>query len=90
MECRTVGSVCDSRAKYFLELSTQTIVYLLSRVQNKDIPTSVKPCLQRDVAHFLDVATGVDVRCAAAAVRTVRPNKNPGIAAGVLQSLNNA
>jgi hypothetical protein len=56
-------------------------------VQNKDIPTSVEPYLQREVAHFLDVATGVDVHCAAAAVRS---KKNPGIAAGVLHSLNNA
>jgi hypothetical protein len=87
MECRTVGSVCDSRAKYFFELSTHTIVYLPSRVQSRDIPTGLKSCLQRDGANFSEVATGVGVHCAAEAVRTIRSNKNPGIAAGVLHFL---
>ena len=49
---RAVGSVCDSRAKYFFELSTHTIVYLQSHVHNRDIATSVKSFLQRDVASF--------------------------------------
>ena len=49
---RTVGSVCDSREKYFLELSTHTIVYLPSGVHNRDIPASGTSCLQRDVANF--------------------------------------
>ena len=71
-ESRIVGSVCDSRANYFLNLSTYTIVYLPSRVHNWDIPASAMPFLQRDVVDFLpcDVATGVSVYCAAAAVRT--------------------
>ena len=73
----------DSRAKYFLELSTHTIVYLPSRVHNRDIPAGVTCFLQRDVANFSDVSG----HCAVAAVRTVCPNKNPGIAAGVLHSL---
>jgi hypothetical protein len=51
-ESRTVGSVCDSREKYFLELSTHTIVYLPSGVHNRDIPASGTSCLQRDVANF--------------------------------------
>jgi hypothetical protein len=72
----------------YFELSTQTIVHQPSGVQNKDMPTSVKSCLQRDVANFSDAATGIGVHCAPVAVRTVRSNKNPGIAAGVLHSLN--
>jgi hypothetical protein len=34
-----------------------------------------------------DVATDVSVHCALAVVRTFCPNKNPGIAAGVLHFL---
>jgi hypothetical protein len=68
--------------KLFLKLSTHAIVYSQSRVHNEDIPTSVKSSLQRDVA------TGVGVP--GAAMLTVGPNKNPGIAAGVLHFLRDA
>ena len=51
----TVGSLCDSRAKYFFKLSTHTIVYLQSGVHNKDILASVACFFQREVA------TGVSV-----------------------------
>jgi hypothetical protein len=76
--------------KLFFRIVNTDHLYLPSRVHNRDIPTGVKSCLQRDVANFSDVATGVGVHCAAEPVRTVSSNKNPGIAAGVLHFLNNA
>jgi hypothetical protein len=77
-ESRTVGSVCDSRGKYFLKLSTHTIVYLPSHVHNRDIRAGVTCFLQRDVANFSAWRCGgVGLHCAVASVRTVGQTKTP-------------
>ena len=84
---RTVGSVCDSHAKYFLKLSTHTIVYSRRGVHNWDIPASVDDFPQRDVASFQrNVAAGVMFIAQCRPCAPSAQNKNPGIAAGVLHS----
>jgi hypothetical protein len=85
---RAVGSVCDSRAKYFFKLSTHTIVYLQSHVHNRDIATSVKSFFSETLRVFQrDCAAGLGAHCAVAVARTTCSNENPGAAAGVLHSL---
>ena len=85
---RAVGSVCDSRAKYFFKLSTHTIVYLQSHVHNRDIATSVKSFFSETLRVFQrDCAAGLGAHCAVAVARTICSNENPGAAAGVLHSL---
>jgi hypothetical protein len=62
---------------------------LQSHVHNRDIPAGVTVFFSVALRIFQrDVATDVSVHCALAVVRTFCPNKNPGIAAGVLHFLN--
>ena len=78
-EKRNVGSNCDSRRIFFSSLSTQTIVYLCRTVHNREIfrRKRVSSSAQR-------CRRGVGIRRVMAGIYIVVPNKNPGIAAGVL------